>query len=739
MSKKIKVSIITALSVILALALTYFILACVFVCKENYSQSEGLSSFQKITQSASDVFAGPPSVIWRKVVYNITGTVSAGNVKNGEEDFLFPVKSDSFDYKADFKGEYQYTDEQYGKIAENITVIKEAYEEIGADYYLYVIPNSQTVYDGIAPFGDKISENTRTGGLIAYLKGNADINIDILTESLKSDGGAYDRFNNTENSINRIGAYYVYDAIKAQMPNDLNKSSAEIDINDFEITLTETDGKELASRIGLEKTVKNKTYSIDVSSLEKRYTVQEKDGNVILTDLKASAGVSGTSSVMVQIPSEHERSVLKTYFSATYTDVAVLPDIFYNEAKGSPAVVLQILREDQIDMLLDDTVMSSYGVSSDNGGVTKAPEVHATMLVERGTALLIGSAEDGAVIEATSGNNSSSVVCRDGLFILTVETSTRSVTLTAKADGKDVSSPVKTGITGGSSPTDSVIVGTGSRMYFTDTIKDFTKQNAFSEKQLLYVQRQINIELNNIRNLTGKNTEMIILCAPNPATVYGDEELPEYIRSRVIEENISRRESFTAKISESEGVTAIDIADIMRENKDIGKLYYQTDTHWTELGAYFGYNAIMNEISKKHPLAAPYTLDDLKIRYNDDIGGDLAGFLDISERITEKVPHLVLNSESKINEEYDKPDTIARPEGVDPFTLTVDNDELPTAYLVRDSYAMQLIPLIGEHFSELYAEEMWNYEIDYDVIRDLKPDYIVYVIAERNIGPVFMK
>ena len=99
----------------------------------------------------------------------------------------------------------------------------------------------------------------------------------------------------------------------------------------------------------------------------------------------------------------------------------------------------------------------------------------------------------------------------------------------------------------------------------------------------------------------------------------------------------------------------------------------------------------------------------------------------------------MLRSESQINEKYDKPDTISRPEGVDDIIFTVDNEDLPSAYMVRDSYAMQLIPQIGEHFSQLHAEEMWNYEIDYKVLRELKPDYVIYVIAERNIGPIFMK
>ena len=738
MTKKGKIAIISTVLVIATIAVTYFILACAFVYRESYSQNEGMGFFGKVTHSAADVISGPPSLIWRKVVYNVTGSVSGENVKNGENGFLFPVKNDSFNYRSDFLGEYAYTDEQHKKITDNLKRICSEYEKKGADYYLYIIPNSQSVYDSIAPFGDALSENTRANGLVRYLKDNTHINADILSDELKAVKGDTVLYHNTANEINGVGAYYVYNSIKEKMPNDIKDSALDIDFDSLEVALTETDGKDLSACIGLEKTVKNNTYTVDTSSLEKRYTMQEKDG-ITISSLKSSAGVSGSSAVLLQIPSQSERSMLKKYFASTYTDVTVTPDIFFYSPAKSVSAVVQVIREDEIDVLLDDSVVSSYNGGEENGTETAKPVIYTSLCVERGTTVIFGKAEDGAMVEAKSGGKTSSVTCIDGLFIVSIENGTRSITVTAKKDGKNISSPVSVNPSNVLAQSDNVIIGTGSRLYYTETIRDFTKQNTFSDKQLTYLQRQLTIQLSEIRKFTGKETEMIILCAPNPATIYGKDELPEEITSRVSKKNTSRLDMFTEKISEIDGITAIDISDVMTKNKDIGKLYYQTDTHWTELGAYFGYHAIVEKVAEKHPLAAPYSLDDFKIRYNEDIGGDLAGFLDIDKRIKENVPHLVLRSESQINEKYDKPDTISRPEGVDDIIFTVDNEDLPSAYMVRDSYAMQLIPQIGEHFSQLHAEEMWNYEIDYKVLRELKPDYVIYVIAERNIGPIFMK
>ena len=89
--------------------------------------------------------------------------------------------------------------------------------------------------------------------------------------------------------------------------------------------------------------------------------------------------------------------------------------------------------------------------------------------------------------------------------------------------------------------------------------------------------------------------------------------------------------------------------------------------------------------------------------------------------------------------EYYKPDTISRPEQTADFLSKSSDRSLPTAYMIRDSYSMQMIPYIGEHFSKLYYEEMWNYEFDFDVLEELKPDYVIMVCAERNVGNLFMK
>lgn len=731
MSNKTKKAIISAVAVFASLVIIYFVVAVVCVYKESYSDNNEFGFFQKISYSAGEAISdNTPVSIFKKAMYHMTGNVSSNGVKSGKEGFLFPVKTDEFDYKKDYKGEYTYSEDELLRISDTLQKISNYYENSDAEYYLYIIPNSQTAYDKIAPFGDKISENTRCSKLIEYVNANTTVDISILTEVIKNSTDGYNLYNNTENSINRLGAYYIYDAIAG----DINEPFTKFNVNDQEITKTKTDGKTLSERAGLKKTVENITYTLDTSTLESKYTVVEKENGVTV----AKSETGGNSKVLLQIPSETERAILKPYFASSYADTTFTPNVLAYEDGGFDAVV-HVVREDELDIWLDEITVSSYSDKEGSGTPSEKPQIYTAITATRGSSLVFGKAEDGAKIVAKCGGKPSETECIDGLFIISVENSGGSdIMITAQTKGKDVSAPAYTSVPKTNHDASSIIIGSGSRLFYQQTLEDYTKENAFSDKQLLYMERNAKRQIDEIRTATGKDTEIIVLCAPNPLTIYGDSDMPDRIKNKVIDKNTSRLETFTKKMSAIDGINVINLTDVIKENENTGKLYYQTDTHWTELGAYYGYNSLMKKIAEKFPEASPHGIDKFEIKYTTDIGGDLAGFLNIEYRIRENVPHLVPLFESKINEQYDKPDTISRPEAVDAFTLTTGDGTLPSAYMIRDSYAMQMLPYTAEHFSQLYIGEMWDYNIDRNVLRDTAPDYVIYVVAERNLGNLFM-
>ncbi len=741
MSGKSKLIIIISVCVAASILLGYgaMCFACVYGEVKNENAEEPF--FSSVLQTFDQMFTeNSPSLLFKKVGYMITGKTSGNNVKSGKNGFLFPEKNDTFDHYADFCGEYTMSLEQYEKAKDILEQRSEKYGKDGIDYYFVVIPNSQSVCDGMTPFGEKISENTRVKALEKYMNENSFVKVYTVDEAMKNEDDAYTLYNSTENSVSNVGAYRIYCEIFNLLTETYGKKASCVDMSDKEMLKGESLGKDLAKKLNIEKSIRNISYYYNTDDLHSLYTVKDTENDHYVSSLNEA---SQKSPLLLQIPYEHERVQLKTFFSATYSSVKICTNQLYCDQtleKDKPKAVVQIVREDDIDSIFDQITASSYDDESEapSGEKSAKPTVNAKFFPDRKSITIIGTSVDGSKVTAKASGSTSSVVCEDGLFIVTVKKpDSGSIMLTATEKGKSPSDAVYTDTSGQNSSSRQTIVGSGSRLFYSETVDDFLRNNTFSDQHLKYITTNVNRTLAKIRTATGKKTQLIILSAPNPATVYSD-QMPEDLIDQVPDSQ-SRLEQFNAAMNGISGVTALSITDAMTEAKNTGKLYYQTDTHWTEIGAYYGYRAIIDEIAKTSPSVKPYELSDFEITYTTDKGGDLAEFLKIEKRVSERVPHLSPLYKSTIITEYYKPDTISRPEQTADFLSKSSDRSLPIAYMIRDSYSMQMIPYIGEHFSKLYYEEMWNYEFDFDVLEELKPDYVIMVCAERNVGNLFMK
>ena len=63
----------------------------------------------------------------------------------------------------------------------------------------------------------------------------------------------------------------------------------------------------------------------------------------------------------------------------------------------------------------------------------------------------------------------------------------------------------------------------------------------------------------------------------------------------------------------------------------------------------------------------------------------------------------------------------------------IKGSDRPTALFLSDSYGLNIIAYSAESFGTFMTEPLWRYGVDYDVVSDLKPDYIIELLAERNL------
>lgn len=235
-----------------------------------------------VYESFSDVLYRNPEL--REIIVNydyiLFGNLPDENVIIGKDDFLFESvdKTTGYNYIADYIG-YSQTDGDDGEIrdiARGIVALQKQYADLGVTCVVAVIPNKQTVYGEKMPeFFGSISENTRLSRLSRYIKENGITGYADTTEALlaaKSRGVLY---NNTEESVNTLGAYYVYREIIEQFPEAEREKLHVPERDELEFVSHVTDGKTLARQVGLEHIIRNRTVSLSTKFVQ-MYSVSPK-------------------------------------------------------------------------------------------------------------------------------------------------------------------------------------------------------------------------------------------------------------------------------------------------------------------------------------------------------------------------------------------------------------------------------------------------------------------------------
>ncbi len=727
--KKLREKIFLALlALISVLLLTGFLLAygCVHTELVN-DRGTGVSFSEVLYGMGNDNDA---HLLWQKIKYKYFGIFDSDTVQKGKNGFLFPRTRDGFDYEADRQGRYAYDEASLEKIKKTLEARADTYARFGTEYRLYIIPNVQTVYPEY--LGEYDMSVTRASTLLSYLEQNG-INAQML--DLSDYDGEYPLYDNTQDNMNMLGAYEAYTRLAEGLPDSLKQRMAPLTLEGIQIKTAYTSGRGLTEDTYLSGLIRNYDVYFSTSNFKESYTSGRLDTGELKTSLTDTT-LSDITSVLVQIPSEKERELLLPFLSASFSNVVYSHGLGYDEELTGellPDCVITVLREDELDRLLDGDDIRSFE-DTDSGEKTPKPRIIAKANKDRNTVLIFGSSESGAVVTGEGDGETSRCVCRDGLFILQIEMYSFSEQLKIKAStpGKKTSDAiyitVKRSVV---SPSAQPVVYGGDMLYYSPALVEYKGEGLFTEKELEGAKVGAENFVKKLRQMTGKDTRLILLIAPDPVSVYGQSST-ESIKNGM--SDVTRAKQLSELFNGSDYVTAPYLADIMRENKDKGKLYYQTDTHWTELGAYFGYEALISEVGKYHKNVTPYPLNMLNIETVSSCGGDLAGYLGVADTVYENVPYLQKSFTSHINEMLSDTDTIGRAECTGSFTTSVDGADLPSAYIMRDSYSAQLYPLLGEHFSCAYYEAMWNYTPSLDKIEQLSADYVIYIITERNIS-----
>lgn len=186
---------------------------------------------------------------------------------------------------------------------------------------------------------------------------------------------------------------------------------------------------------------------------------------------------------------------------------------------------------------------------------------------------------------------------------------------------------------------------------------------------------------------------------PAYAPYYDEAAFLEQVKSEIGEENY------------------IDVYSTLAEHKD-EEIYYRTDHHWTSLGAYYGYRSWADHMGRYY---TRYRTDNMTT-VSEDFLGTLHSRINIDAK-ADKIQYFSETEKMPVTVTYDfveKSDSLYEESYLDTknkYGFFLDDNHgfvhIRTGYqngrtlfVIKDSYANSLIPLLTPHYGDIYVVDL---------------------------------
>lgn len=198
------------------------------------------------------------------------------------------------------------------------------------------------------------------------------------------------------------------------------------------------------------------------------------------------------------------------------------------------------------------------------------------------------------------------------------------------------------------------------------------------------------------------------------------EVYPEYLPFTLKNSN-SKFDELYANWEDSYYPKVLDLKRVVLENKHKGQLYHKTDTHWNELGALYGFNAIINRLQLKFPELEKAKKESYLIKTEAVLQQDLTAMINIEKREEIVVLEKKTSELGKRVEDYNNNYSTAR---------FINPEKQLKVLIFRDSFSLAMMKYFKEAFGEcLFVKTR---KPDVDLIKVEKPDVIILQITSRR-------
>lgn len=250
-----------------------------------------------------------------------------------------------------------------------------------------------------------------------------------------------------------------------------------------------------------------------------------------------------------------------------------------------------------------------------------------------------------------------------------------------------------------------------------DPVMNYKRMDLFTEEELEKVTRNLKGMQKYAKD---RGADFAFVIGPGKENVYS-EYMPDYI---VRKQGISRTEQLISHLRKHTDIKVIfPLEEIKAAKKDDRFLYYQTDTHWNATGGYIASVKFMKQFGINLP-----SVDDVSIVPYERIGEAKKAGYDIANlsgaRDLIKEPYETdVRGYSEIESQGTEQGQFVR--------YRSDNAPYGKLFMVRDSFAGMMIPVISRYYRE--SSYIIYHYFQKEMIDAEKPDLFVYETVERYL------
>ena len=280
-----------------------------------------------------------------------------------------------------------------------------------------------------------------------------------------------------------------------------------------------------------------------------------------------------------------------------------------------------------------------------------------------------------------------------------------------------------------SAPNERVLLGREGWLYLNKWDKGIESTRAVDPFTLEDLERWRRVLERRRDVLAQRGITYVLTVAPDKSTIY-----PEYLPpavTRVYPQ--SRLEQLIDYLREHGDATLVDLRPALVAAKHQRPVYYLTDTHWNEWGAYVAYREIVAALRGRYPgleakPASTFSVETLP----DAFSGGLADMAGLGDYLREDEIRLTLLSPGISR-------TVSTESGrngdVEFSAAESPNPAAPRLVMLHDSFGDSLKPLLSEHFRR--AAFFRTPRVSLQVLDREKPDVVIQEIVERSLmnGP----